>query len=129
MARDVFDVATRFFNAIEAGDVDEVRAVYAPDAIIWHNTDNIEKTREENLATLTWAIENVERLRYENVRRYRIDGGFVQQHVCRGHQRKNGKEMILPAVVVCQVKGDNITRLDEYFDSTQAPDGVPAVER
>jgi ketosteroid isomerase-like protein len=129
MAEDVFDVATRFFDAISAGDVDTVREVYAPDAVIWHNTDNIEKTREENLATLTWAIENVEGLRYEDVRRYRIDGGFVQQHTCRGLQRKNGKEMVLPAVVVCQVKGPNITRLDEYFDSTQAPEDVPAVER
>ena len=129
MADDVFKVATRFFGAIEAGDVDTVRKIYAPDVIIWHNTDNIEKTREENLATLTWAIENVENLHYEDVRRHRIDGGFVQQHVCRGRQKKSGEEMILPAVVVCRVKGDQITRLDEYFDSTQAPAGVPAVQR
>lgn len=129
MAEDAFDVATRFFGAIEKGDVDTVRDVYAPDAVIWHNTDDIEKTREENLDTLRWAIGNVENLRYENVRRYHIDGGFVQQHTCRGRERASGKEMILPAVVVCQVKGSHITRLDEYFDSGQAPEGVPPVVR
>lgn len=129
MAQDVFAVADRFFGAIEKGDVDTVRDVYSPDVVIWHNTDNIEKTREENLDTLRWAMENVENLRYEDVRRHRIDGGFVQQHTCRGRQKANGQEMILPAVVVCRVEGPHITRLDEYFDSTQAPDGVPAVER
>lgn len=129
MSQDAFDVATRFFKAIEAGDTDGVRSIYAPDAVIWHNTDDIEKTREENIATLTWAIENVENLHYEDVRRHRIDGGFVQQHTCLGIQKANGKEMRLPAVVVCQVKDGRITRLDEYFDSTQAPEGVPEVQR
>jgi len=129
MSEDAFAIADRFFGAIEKGDVDTVRDVYAADVVIWHNTDDIEKTREENLDTLRWAIANVENLRYENVRRHRIDGGFVQQHTCRGREKANGKEMILPAVVVCQAKGKNITRLDEYFDSTQAPEGVPPVER
>jgi len=129
MSKDAFDVATRFFKAIEAGDVDQVRNIYSPDVVVWHNTDNIEKTREENLATLSWAIENVENLHYEDVKRFRIDGGFLQQHTCRGVQRSNGDEMNLPAAVVCQVEDGRITRLDEYFDSTQAPEGVPEVTR
>ena len=35
-------LAARFFAAIEAGDIDAIRAIYAPDARIWHNTDGIE---------------------------------------------------------------------------------------
>jgi ketosteroid isomerase-like protein len=32
-------LAARFFDAIEAGDADAALACYAPDARIWHNTD------------------------------------------------------------------------------------------
>ena len=28
---------TRFFDAIERGDIDTVATTYAPDAVIWHN--------------------------------------------------------------------------------------------
>lgn len=129
MADDALDVAKRFFAAIEKGDTETVRSIYHPDVVVWHNTDNIEKTREENLGTLAWAIENIEGLRYEDVRLQRTERGFVQQHVCRGKKRDTGAEMVLPAVVVAEVKGATITRLDEYFDSSQAPEGVPEIER
>jgi len=33
------DTVIRFFAAIEAGDIDAVRSIYAPDALIWHNDD------------------------------------------------------------------------------------------
>jgi uncharacterized protein len=31
----------RFFAALEAGDIETVREIYAPDAVIWHNDDLI----------------------------------------------------------------------------------------
>jgi ketosteroid isomerase-like protein len=46
------DTVIRFFAAIEAGDIDLVRAIYAPDALIWHNDDLIEQPVEENLKVL-----------------------------------------------------------------------------
>ncbi|MCC7257297.1 MAG: DUF4440 domain-containing protein, partial [Gammaproteobacteria bacterium] len=36
---DITALARRFFDAIEQGDIATVRAIYAPDAVIWHNTD------------------------------------------------------------------------------------------
>jgi ketosteroid isomerase-like protein len=115
------DVARRFFAAIERGDIAAVGELYAPDAVIWHNTDRTEKTREQNLAMLAWACEHVAQLRYEDVRLEPIAGGFVESHVVRGTERASGRELVLPAVVVCRVAGGRITRLDEYFDSAQAP--------
>jgi len=123
---DPLDVARRFFAAIERGDIAAIGELYAPDAVIWHNTDRVAKTREQNLGMLTWAIENVARLRYEDVRLEPIPGGFVERHVVRGTEKASGRELVLPAVVVCQVAHGRITRLDEYFDSSQAPGGVPA---
>jgi ketosteroid isomerase-like protein len=46
------DTVIRFFAAIETGDIDLVRAIYAPDALIWHNDDLIEQPVEENLKVL-----------------------------------------------------------------------------
>jgi ketosteroid isomerase-like protein len=98
-----------------------VGEIYAPDAVIWHNTDRTEKTREQNLAMLAWAVEHVAGLRYEDVRLEPIPGGFVERHVVRGTEKASGRELVLPAVVVCRVERGRITRLDEYFDSAQAP--------
>lgn len=123
---DPLDVARRFFAAIERGDIEAVREIYAPDAAIWHNTDRVTKTREQNLAMLAWASENVAAMRYEDVRLEPIAGGFVERHVVRGTIRATGSELVLPAVVVCQVERGRITRLDEYFDSAQAPGNLPA---
>lgn len=121
---DPLDLARRFFAAIERGDLEAVREIYAPDVVVWHNTDRTEKSREQNLGMLAWAIENVRGLRYEDVRLEPIPGGFVERHVVRGTEKASGRELVLPAVVVCRVAGGRITRLDEYFDSAQAP-GVP----
>lgn len=114
-------VARRFFAAIERGDLSAVREIYAPDAVIWHNIDRKAKTRDENLVMLAFAIENVANLRYEDVRLQPIAGGFVEQHVVRGTEKASGRELVLPAVVICAVERGRITRLDEYFDSAHAP--------
>ena len=38
----VLALADRFFAAIEAGDLDAVAGIYAPDAVIWHNSTRAE---------------------------------------------------------------------------------------
>lgn len=118
-AEDALDVAERFFAAIEAGDIDAVQGIYAPDAVVWHNNDGVEQTVEENLRVLRWVVRNVADRRYEEVRRHRTDGGFVQQHVLRG-RAPNGAALEMPACIVCAVEGGRITRLDEYLDSAHA---------
>lgn len=112
------EVCEQLFSAITRGDIEAVRAIYAPDAVIWHNNDMIEQTPEENLRTLGWVTRNIKDLRYEEMRRYDIGSGFVQQHVLRGIA-PNGSSLELPTCVICQVKDGRVTRLDEYIDSGQ----------
>ena len=50
-ADEIETLAAAFFSAIERGDVDEVRQMYAPDARVWHNFDQLEQTVEA-IATL-----------------------------------------------------------------------------
>jgi len=96
------EVAERLFAAIMAGDVDGVRAVYAPDVRVWHNYDGFEQTADENLRVLTWLVRKVKNLRYEEVRRYETAEGFAQQHVLRGIA-PNGAALEVPAAMFCTV--------------------------
>jgi ketosteroid isomerase-like protein len=66
---DVEAVAARFFAAIEAGDTDAIQAIYAADAVVWHNTDEVEQAVAQNLVVLRWVIDNVKGWHYEDVRR------------------------------------------------------------
>lgn len=114
-------LAKRFFDAIELGDIDAVRACYAPHVEIWHNIDGRVSTREQNLETLRAFIIRAPKRRYENRRVHVFDRGFVQQHdlhclVTEHH------EVIVPACLVCGVEQNVIVRVDEYFDSRRLND-------
>jgi ketosteroid isomerase-like protein len=124
--RAMLDLCDRFFAAVAAGDLDAVRSIYAPDAVIWHNNDDAEQTVEENLRVLRWATSRIAGFRYEDVRRSATATGFMEQHTLRG-QAPNGDELRVPACIVCTVRDGRITRLDEYLDSAQiAPLTAPA---
>ncbi len=69
---EALEVAERFFRAIEAGDVERIKTIYAPDAIIWHNDDQKEQTVEENLRVLTWVTRNLTNRHYRVKRRVAI---------------------------------------------------------
>jgi ketosteroid isomerase-like protein len=116
---EMLDVAGRLFAAVTAGDVGAVRALYAPNAVIWHNNDGREQTPEQNLRVLAWIAANVTNFRYEDGRCQPTATGFVEQHVTRG-TGPSGAEFEIPACIVCTVVDGKITRLDEYLDSAQA---------
>jgi ketosteroid isomerase-like protein len=110
------ELCERFFSAVQAGDLDTVRAIYAPDAVIWHNDDGLEVGPEANLRVLRWVTRNIQELRYEEVRRHDTGTGFIEQHVLRGIA-PNGAQLEIPACIICEVKDGRVTRLDEYLDS------------
>lgn len=112
---DALRVADLLFAAITAGRIDEVRSLYADDAVIWHSNDDQEQGPDENVATLRWASSNLRDMRYTEIRRSATKDGFVQQHVLRAVNRR-GEEVTAPACIVCQVHEGRITRLDEYLD-------------
>jgi ketosteroid isomerase-like protein len=115
-ANDMNLLADRFMRAIETGDIETVRACYAPDARIWHNNDGVEQTLEENIKVLHWVARHLSDRRYEIKSRHVFDGGYVQQHVLHGTLR-NGKAFSMPACLVVTVANGKIARLSEYLDS------------
>src|SRR5215469_10026974 len=113
------DVVVRFFEALEAGDIDTLRQIYAPDAVIWHNDDLIEQPVEENLKVLAGLHKAVSGLRYEIIRRVPAEDGVIQQHVLRG-TLPNGHEVALHAAMYLRVSPDgHVSRIEEYLDSAK----------
>lgn len=108
--------AKRFFDAIEHGEVATVGDCYTDDVVIWHNTDGLETSRDDNVAVLRGMVGRISDRVYDERRIEVFDGGFVQQHVLRG-TRKDGSRVALPAAIICRIEKGRIRRLDEYFDS------------
>ena len=109
-------LAQRFFDSAEVGDIDIQMACYAPGAVIWHNTDGIEQSREENAAVIRNFVRRIRERKYTNRRVHLFPGGFLQMHDLEG-LRADGVRLTLPACVVCQVRDGLIVRLDDFFDS------------
>jgi ketosteroid isomerase-like protein len=110
------ELVARFFAALEGGDIDTVREIYAPDAVIWHNDDLIEQPVDENLTMLAALHRTVAGLRYDIVRRVPTADGVLQQHVMHG-LLPNGTDAELHAAMYLRVRDGHITRIEEYLDS------------
>lgn len=108
-------IADAFFAAIEAGDLVKVRSLYAPHARIWHNTDGIAQSVDENLRVLGWMVRAIPSRKYRVSNREVWPNGFLQQHVLELENSKGRYEM--PACIIATILGGQIVRLDEYLDS------------
>ncbi|KAJ3333519.1 hypothetical protein HDU93_008518 [Gonapodya sp. JEL0774] len=118
----ILALAEKFVGAITRGDVPAVRECYAPDAKIWHNTDLIFQSVDENVVTLLGLIKTTSSRAYNNrvVSTFeRKDGtrGFIQEHVLVA-KSLSGPTLRLPACIICTVNSDatRITQLREYMD-------------
>lgn len=114
---EIEELADRFMNAVAAGDVATVEAIYADDATIWHNFDKLDQSKAENIATLKGLHRSLTNFRYEEIRRTIVPDGYYQQHVLRA-TAKNG-ELDLPAALRVYVADGRITRVEEYLDTAQ----------
>jgi uncharacterized protein len=117
MTDDALAIAERFFSAVERGDLEAVKAIYAPDAVIWHSHDLKEQGVDENLRVLNWMARNLTSRRYRVHRRVAISGGFLQQHTLEAMTA--GGPFSMPACIVVEVKNGRIARLEEYLDSAR----------
>ncbi|AEG50878.1 cytosolic protein [Sphingobium chlorophenolicum L-1] len=109
-------IVARFFDAVEEGDLDTVAQIYADDIVVWHNSDQIEQTKSQNLAALAAAFERLPSRRYTDRRVNVFDGGFVQQYMFVA-TRPDGEVIEMPVVVVGKVADGQIKRIDEYFET------------
>ena len=116
---EILALAERFVAALTAHDADTVRAIYAPDARIWHNSTGTLQTVDENIQSLHRVHSVLDNLHYDVQRREAINGGFFQQHILRG-TLASGEAFAMPACAICDVNDGRITRLDEYLNAADA---------
>lgn len=117
-AEEYLAVARRFIDALNAGDEAEVRAVYHPEAKLWHNFESGYQPVDLNIKTLHWMHRKLKNLHYDLVRLEPLSNGYLQQHVLRGNT-ESGEEIALYACAICTVEDGRITALEEYLDPAQ----------
>ncbi|MBO2447899.1 nuclear transport factor 2 family protein [Actinomadura barringtoniae] len=117
------ELADRFMTAIVGGDVETLRSLYAPGALIWHNGDGPgggdEQGVDDNLRTLRWLARNLNDFRYEEIRRDTLPDGYVQRHVLRGTlPDDSGTRIEMATCLFVTVNADGlIARIEEYADT------------
>ena len=110
------ETVDRLITGIEMGDLDAVRACYAPEVVVWANFDGKAKDLDSSLRVLEWLVSSTTDRRYEVLRRIDIEGGVLQQHVLHATVAATEKTFAMPACLVVTVRGDRITHIDEYLD-------------
>ena len=108
--------------AVQSGDTDPVKALYAEDIVLWHTNDRVNQTSADSIRTLAWINRHMKGVRYEELRVVALDDGFVQQHVMRADSPK----VDMPCMLRAWCANGRITRIEEYFDSA---DAVPIIQQ
>ena len=117
-SEDILALAERFIEVLNNGDADGLRAIYSPDARIWHNFSEELQSVEENIKTMLWVHRILDNLNYDIQRREVLPDGFMQQHILRG-TLASGEAFAMPACAICKVDNGQIVALEEYLDFTQ----------
>ena len=120
----ITSLADSFFSAIENTDLAAMDIIYSPDAVVWHNHDNVAQPRAENIAHIAALRDRFPKFKYCDIRRRFFEGGFTQQHVLRG-TTSDGFPFAIFACMIVEVRDGKITRIDEYLDTAQVPDLRP----
>ena len=109
-------LADRLFAAAAAGDVDAVRACYAPHAVMRNHAFGVTQDRDGIELGVAHIGATLKDLAFEDVRRSLTSDGFVQQHVLRG-TNPSGERFSVPACCVAVVANGEVVEIDEYGDS------------
>ena len=118
-AHTIDELADTIFTAIEDGDIDRLRSLWADDVEVWHNTDGIAQTKDESLAIINWMVRQTTSIEYRDVRRTIGDSGFAQHHVLH-LTFDEGEPVDVPTAIFVEFRDDHVVRVDEYLDSAHA---------
>jgi ketosteroid isomerase-like protein len=112
------ELAKKLVDAIEAGDAETVKSLYAPDAVFWMNTTGRTMPARDVAAALPYLNKKVAARRYVDRQIDVFPDGFVHRHKMTG-VRRDGATVAVEACVICRVIDGKVVHLDEYCDSIQ----------
>jgi ketosteroid isomerase-like protein len=112
---ETLQIAERLIDAITAGDLDAVDALYHEDLVGWQNFAGRVLNRRQMLKILRGLTAQVKDLHYDEIRVTPTAKGFVQQHVLRATMN-DGRPIECAACLVVELRDGRISRIDEYMD-------------
>ena len=105
-------------NHMETGDETAIRAVLAPDAVFWHNHDDVDMNVEDGLKGVAMLRTIVDGLKLEVVSEEPVPDGVVIQTIFRATVKHSGKELAGRNCIFLREKDGKLARLEEYVDPT-----------
>lgn len=115
---DKLAIAERFGAASRHNDAVAYAALCAPDAVTWHNFDEVEVTTEQTIKTLAWLHRTVPDLAWTPMATHPTPTGFVSQSVMTG-SAPGGPLRVHTCVVVTLDDDGLVGRVEEYLDPRQ----------
>jgi hypothetical protein len=86
-----------------------------PDAVVWHNNDELEVDVERANRTLRWLHRTIPDVTWSDIDAFPTSSGFVWQAVMTG--TVSGGEVRVPTCIVASIApSGRIQRIAEYLD-------------
>jgi ketosteroid isomerase-like protein len=111
-------IARKFADASRTNDAARYAAMCAPDAVTWHNYDEVEVTVEQTVRTVAWLHRTVRDLAWTDVALHCTASGFVSQTILTG-SAPGGELRAHSCVVVTLLDDGLVIRVEEYLDTAQ----------
>lgn len=111
-------VAARYAAATRGNDTAAFLALCAPDATVWHNTDDTEVPVEHTAKAMAWLHRKVPDLAWTDISLLPTSTGFVSHSVMRG-TAPGGPLQVHSCLIVTLDDDGLVTRIDEFIDAAQ----------
>jgi uncharacterized protein len=115
---DKLAIAARFAEASRTNDAVAYAAMCAPEALTWHNFDDLEVTTEQTIGTIAWLHRTVTDLTWTDVSLLPTPNGWVSQTIMTG-AAPGGPLRVHSCVIVTLDDDGLVTRVEEYLDPRQ----------
>jgi ketosteroid isomerase-like protein len=106
----------RLFWTVEHGDLEELWNIFAPGAVVWHNTDDALTDVETSIRNLDMIRSSATEFHYADIKREPTPTGFVQQHTLIVAM-PDGRRIRDLCCCICRVEDGRIAHMDAYHDS------------
>jgi ketosteroid isomerase-like protein len=111
-------LAAEYSRASSTNNADALRALSAPNAVTWHNFDEVEVTTEQTIRTIGWLHRTVDDLNWIDISVQATATGWVSQSILAG-TAPGGPLRAHSCVVVTLNEHGKIVRTEEYLDPAQ----------
>jgi ketosteroid isomerase-like protein len=108
------EIVDTYVRASETADVELILSILAPDAVLWHNFDEIERDMVAAAPHLPKLHERFADVRFEMLERHAIPDGVVIRQVLRATVRETGEPFASHICKFIRIRDGKLARIDEY---------------